>query len=169
MRLLSTAIRFFTLALVVETLPGILAARRKSARVHPITASEPLQLPEVMKWPFSINTEYHNRYSDLLQPHLQKIYNLPLARIDARRILPSDAPIPLSELEEQIRRYAKKKNFIRLGGELKSSRHKLLAFAIDGTYQDVGQKYFAILSFSPQADLMKPLFTVHAFIRSGRS
>lgn len=166
MRQFVTTIFIFTLVLRATTLPGALATRRNRATVHPISPSEPIQLPEVMEWPFTINTEYHSRYSDLLQPHLRNTYNLPLARIDANRRLPSDSPIALRELEEQIRIHAKKQNFIWLGGEPALSRQRVLAFAIDGTYQDVGQKYFAILSFQPQADLMRPLFTVHAFVKA---
>ncbi|SPO29944.1 uncharacterized protein UTRI_06246_B [Ustilago trichophora] len=166
MRQFVTTIFIFTLVLRVTTLPGTLAARRNRARVHPISPSEPLKLPEVMEWPFNIDTEYHSRYSDLLQPHLRRTYNLPLARIETSRRLPSDSPIALHELEEQIRKHAKKKNFVWLGGEPELSHHRLLAFAIDGTYQDVGQKYFAILSFHPQADLMRPLLTVHAFVKA---
>ncbi|SPO29296.1 uncharacterized protein UTRI_06245 [Ustilago trichophora] len=165
-----STILFGLLSLMLLTmLQSVLAVGGRRARVQPLEAelpppSSPPPLPDVMtssRQPFRIHEiGFRGQYessSSRLEYFLRNRYDHLLAHVEPAHI----SPISVDTLEQQIRSHATRKHFIRLGGEGPNSHEIRLAFAVDGTFQGDGQKYFSILTlrrlqpgFDPSFDLL---------------
>ncbi|SPO29943.1 uncharacterized protein UTRI_06245_B [Ustilago trichophora] len=159
--------------MLLMMLQGVIAVRGSTTRVQPLAPdspppSPPPSLPDVMTsrhQPFRIEAldsrDQYETSSLRLQWHLQNRYDLPLARVNpALR-----EPIPVATLEDQIRRYATHKHFIRLGED--QDRYEMrLAFAVHDTFQDDGQKYFGILALRRPIPGFDPSFELLGYVKT---
>lgn len=148
---------------IIVLLPLILAIGE--ARIHPAyTIPQPPPLPNYVSRPFLVTPWEMDdqQFVFNLHHHLRWTYDLP-----AIHIVPAHYdPITTRQLEEQIRQSANEKRFIQLGASGPGRRSMRIAFAIQGTHQGHGQKYFALLHVGREYQAADPYVFVTGFVKA---